>query len=267
MSGLPRATILALATLGGALAICIVLPWVDARCAMGLDPALTRGACGVALASSREVGLLGVAFAAVAAVIFGSIGLHVLAHHRVSRSLQRGARAAFLVEHEVGLVRGIGAALVAGIRRPRIYCSEDLVARLAADELRAVLIHERHHQLVHAPARLVVLSALAPFLGLLGPGSAWLERQRAGIEIAADEHALRNGVTRATLARAILNLRETSPPFSLAGFATAGDLRLRALLGEDIAATTSRPGVAGTPVILAAVVAVLCSVLSAMTQI
>ena len=261
MSGLPRTPILALATLAGALATCMVLPSLDARCAMGSDAALTLGACGFAQAPSREVGIFGVVIAGIAVVIFGSIGLHALAHHRVSRTLRHEARAAFVANQAVGFVPGIGAALVAGIRHPRIYCSEDLVTRLNAEELRAVLIHERHHQLAHAPARLVVLSALAPFLGLLRSGSAWLERQQAGIEIAADQHAIRNGVTRATLARAILKLRDTSPSVSLAGFATAGDLRLRALLGEDIGSPESRPG-AGTAVVVAAAVAGLCSVLS-----
>ena len=263
MSRVSRVPVLALGAVAGVAAFCMVLPSLDANCAMGPEPGITLGACGFAQARSRDVEPLGVVIAViVAAVILGSIGLRALAHHRVSRGLRHRARAALIAEQAVGLVPGIGAAVVAGIRHPRIYCSEDLVTRLNSDELRAVLIHERHHQLVHAPARLVVLSGFAPFIGLLGSGSAWLERQRAGIEIAADEHAICNGVTRATLARAILKLHDTSPRLSLAGFATAGDLRLRALLGEDIKSPGSRPGAAATAVAVAAVVAAVCSALS-----
>ena len=263
MSGLLRRPVLALGVPAAALAICMVRPSLEASCAMGANPVQALGGCAIALAGAREATLIAVVIGTmVGAIILGSIGLHALLHHRVSRRLRRQARPAVVAAHAVGVVPGIGAALVAGIRDPRIYCAQDLVTRLDAEELRAVLLHERHHELVHAPARLVVLSALAPFLGLLGSGSAWLERERARIEIAADEHAIRHGARCATLARAILKLRDTPPTLSLAGFATASDLRLRALLGDDIGAVPYTPGGAGTAIGAAVVAALLCSALS-----
>lgn len=263
MIGFQRAPILVLGALVGALAICMVLPAVDAGCAMSGGPARALGTCGIGQPGSRGIAILGLLFGAIVAVILlGSIAIHAALHHRVSRGLGRQARPAVVAEQAVGLVPGVGAALVAGIRHPRIYCSDDLVVLLDAEELQAVLLHERHHELAHAPARLVVLTALAPFLGLFGQGSAWIDRQRAGIEIAADEHAVRHGATGATLARAILKLRDSQSRASLAGFATAGDLRLRALLGEDIGSAASRPGAVGTAVVAAVAVAVLCSVFS-----
>lgn len=263
MSTVSRTAILALAVVAGAVAICMALPAFDPSCAMRGDPARAVGACGVARASTREVALLGIAAAAiVGAVLLASIGIHAALHHQVARSLWRRARPTVVAGHAVGLVPGLGAALVAGMRHPRIYCSEALATRLTPGELRAVLLHERHHELSHAPARLVVLSALAPFLGRSSLGLSWLERRRAAIEIAADVHAIDNGATRSTLARAILKLRETPTQVSLAGFAAAGDLRLRALLGEDVPPDAPNRRALGTAVVVMVVAALLCSVLS-----
>ncbi len=120
MSHLPRTAILALAGAAGALAICMVLPLFDASCPMGSDPAQPPGACAAARAGSREIALLGLVIGVIATVIIlGSIGAHAVLHHRVSRALLRQARPAVVGEQPVGLVPGIGGALVAGIRRPR----------------------------------------------------------------------------------------------------------------------------------------------------
>jgi beta-lactamase regulating signal transducer with metallopeptidase domain len=208
---------------------------------------------------------MGLVIAAIVGALFlGSISIHAALHHQVARSLDRWARPAIVADHAVGLVPGIGAALVAGIRRPRIYCSDNLATRLTPSELHAVLLHERHHELSHAPAMLVVLSALTPFIGHTGLGSGWLERRRAAIEIAADEHAIRNGATRSTLARAIVKLRETPAQLPLAGFATASDLRLRALLGENVERDAPIRGARVVVAVgVAVAVAALCSMLSA----
>ena len=263
MSGLPRTTILALAATAAALAICVALPSFDPSCAMAPDPR-AMGACAAAQAGSRQVALVALVMAAIIGVVVAaSVAVHAVLHHRVSRRLQRQARPAVLMDHQIGLVPGLGGALVAGIRRPRTYCSDDLVERLDTEEIRAVLLHERHHELAHAPSTLVVLSALAAFVGRSGPGSRWLDKQRAAVEIAADRHAIENGASRATLARAILKLRETPGQLSLAGFGTAGDLRLRALLGEEIdtGAPPTHTRVVVT-VVVGVVVAGLCSALS-----
>ena len=132
----------------------------------------------------------------------------------------------------VALVPGLGAALVAGLRRPQIYCADDLSERLDSEELRAVILHEHHHQLSRGPAQLVLISALAPILGRIEPGQAWIERERAKVEIAADAYALSAGASRQALASALLKLA-SSPGLSAApGFSSAVDLRVRALLGE-----------------------------------
>ena len=170
------------------------------------------------------------AFLGVAFLV--AIGREARSHKRLAASIARLARPATLDGRSVALVPGLGAAVVAGLRHPRIFLADDLPDRLDAEELRAVILHEHHHQLERAPARLVLIGALAPVLGRLEPGRAWMERERARLEIAADAYALASGASRPALASALVKLR-SSPGLSLApGFATAADLRVRALLGE-----------------------------------
>ena len=202
------------------------------------------------------------AVAATLAVVGAAIAMQAIAHHHLAEMLRRVARPAVVAGQAVGLVPGVGAAVVAGLRSPRIYCSEDLIDTLTDEELAAVLLHERHHALAHAPARLVVLAGLGRILGRTQAGAAWIDVQRSRIEIAADAHAIACGATRPALARAILKLSAASPILTLAGFASATDLRIRALVDE--APGGSRPAGRGLPMTLlgTVAVAVTCTILS-----
>src|SRR6266511_2859988 len=113
-----------------------------------------------------------------------------------------------------------------------------------------------------APAKLVVLAALSGLVGGMRAGAAWIERERSKIEIAADDHALANGASRAALARAILKLSDAPPPLILAAFASATDLRMRALIGGEHRAAGPSHRLAPTAVLAAALVVVACSSLS-----
>lgn len=168
----------------------------------------------------------------LAVALLIAIGREAWRHERLAASIARLAIPATLGESSVGLVPGLGAAVVAGLRRPRIFCADDLPDRLDAEELRAVILHEHHHQLEGAPARLVLIGALAPVFGRLEAGRGWMERERARLEIGADAYALASGASRPALASALIKL-SSSPGLSVApGFASAADLRVRALLGE-----------------------------------
>lgn len=155
-------------------------------------------------------------------------------HHRLAADLSRLARRAMLDGHPVELVPGLGGAVVVGLRHPRIYCADDLAVRLAPEELRAVLLHERHHELERAPARLVLLGGLGTLAGRVDVMRDWLERERARLEIAADSFALASGASRPALASALVKLSPTAGLSPAPGFASAAELRLRALLGETI---------------------------------
>lgn len=168
----------------------------------------------------------------LAIAVLVAIGREARRHQRLAARIAGLARPGMLGGRSVGLVPGLGAAGVAGLRRPRIFCADDLPDRLDAEELQAVILHEHHHQLERAPARLVLIGALAPVLCRLEGGRAWMERERARLEIAADAYALESGASRQALASALVKLASSRGLGVAPGFATAADLRVRALLGD-----------------------------------
>jgi hypothetical protein len=153
-------------------------------------------------------------------------------HHRLCRGLTALSRPASLAGQPVRLLPGLVAPVVAGLTRPHIFCPTDLPDRLDEDELVAVVLHERHHQLERAPARLLVLAALTPLVRRMPIGRAWLEAQRARVEIAADRYALQAGASRLALAGALVKLSPRAGASWAPGFAVAADLRIAALLEE-----------------------------------
>lgn len=259
-----RGLLLGLGALFAAVAMCAALPAPDPRCGTFSAGAAMLGTCGMAQGGlSRDLMIVAlVTAAAILAVVAVLVARQAAAHHRLSEHLRGTARPTVIAGEQIGLVQGRGAAVVAGLWRPRIYCSEDLLTSLDDDELMAVLLHERHHALSHAPAKLVVLSALSGLVGRMRAGSAWIEGERSRIEIAADDHALTNGATRAVLARAILKLSDAAPTLMLAAFATATELRMRALIGDGHQATDLSHRFVPAALVAAALVVVACSGLS-----
>lgn len=170
------------------------------------------------------VGLVGAALA---------VGWNAYRHHRLSRQLHAIGRPTVVAGIEVRELPGTNGAFVAGLCRPQIFCSRLLLADLEPEELRAVLLHERFHQLDRAPARLVVLAAFAPALSLVSAGRAWLARRLAALEIAADRYAVNEGSSRSALARALFKLAPAGTAPVGISFASATDLRLKALLGDE----------------------------------
>ncbi len=154
-------------------------------------------------------------------------------HTLLVKGIARLSRPGSIAGQSVALVPGLGTAFVGGLRAPRIFWGDELAGRLDDAELHAVLVHERHHQLARAPLRIVAVSTLEPWLRHLETGRAWIERERARVEIAADAFALAAGATRPVLASALLKLSSGAQLGALPGFATAADLRIRALIGES----------------------------------
>jgi hypothetical protein len=220
-----------LATAGVVAACLLVGVGAGGDCAASMPPATCIGGF------VRSIHDLFGPAVAVGGTVGGFLAVSILwqarRHRRLSSLLDRTARPALIADYRVGLVPGLAAPCVAGLARSRIYCPADLAERLSEPELRAVLLHERHHQLAHAPARLVVLAAIVPAVARLGVGRGWAERRRAGIEIAADDHALRAGARRPELARALLKMGAGHLDGGLPSYASATELRLRHLMGEE----------------------------------
>ena len=200
-------------------------------CAAGMAPAACLGG---SVGSIRNVFGLAAAIGATVGGFFAVSLIWQARHHRrLSMLLDRTASPARIADQEVGLVPGLAAPCVAGLTRSRIYCPTDIAERLSEPELRAVVLHERHHQLAHAPARLVLLAALSPALERMEVGRRWAERRRAALEIAADDHALAAGARRPELVRALFKLGAASLDAGLPSYTSASELRLRHLAGEQ----------------------------------
>lgn len=174
------------------------------------------------------------AVATAALALLAATAIRGLKHLRLSS----GLLSLSAPEHFSGIGVRTGdfddAAFVAGLRRPTIFCDRALPRQLTTGELHAALLHERAHQRARDPARLLLLEAVAPLAHWLPFGRQWLAWSLARREIVADEYALSQGATRQEIASALLRL----PPLAqahVAGFTAAVDLRLRALLGEDVA--------------------------------
>lgn len=169
----------------------------------------------------------------VAAVVGATFLVHARRHHLLAKGMAALARSGTLAGELVEFVPGLPSPVVAGLWAPQIFCGQDLRDQLDNEELKAVILHERHHQLDRAPLRMVAISALSLLAGLLASGRALLERERARIEIAADHYAIAGGASRSAIAGALLKLSEAPALGGAPGFAGAADLRIRALLGEQ----------------------------------
>jgi beta-lactamase regulating signal transducer with metallopeptidase domain len=207
-------------------------------CATGMGSAACLGG---SLPGARSwIGFAGLALAITVGVVAVAIVVEARRHRRLAAVLHSLARSEWLADQPVGLVPGLEAPYVAGLGSPRIYCPANLEALLSESELRAVLLHERYHQVSHAPARLVVLASIANIVGWVPAGVRWLEARRAAIEIQADDYALTAGARRSDLARALLKLGASSFNSRLPSYASASELRLRHLTGDEAALDDGR---------------------------
>jgi Zn-dependent protease with chaperone function len=125
---------------------------------------------------------------------------------------------------------GGSVACTAGPLRPRILLGAQVLESLDDDELRAVVLHERAHQLRLDPLRaalVAVVRAVTPSPLRRAATASQVEARR---EIRADLGALRRGATRRALAASLLKL--PAAPLGVVGFASVSELRVRALLDD-----------------------------------
>lgn len=83
-------------------------------------------------------------------------------------------------------------AFTFGFGEPRVAVSRGLVERLSADELEAVVVHERYHVHARDPLKLMVARAAARTCFFLPAVSHLVARYLAGRELAADRRSLRD---------------------------------------------------------------------------
>lgn len=208
----------------------------------GLCTAIAAGIATCAVGALIGTGIGTVLSAVVFAIAGVAVGLFLrvaTVHSWLTRRLRHRS-----VEGQVAgtaIRRGPlgGSVFVAGLARPAIFCDDRLLDELTAEELRAVALHERAHQIARDPLRTAAVAAIAPLLGRCRRGEDWLERRAAHREIAADRYALAHGADRRAIAAALMKIPPATAAHA-ASFAPAVELRLRALLGEDVG-TAGRP--------------------------
>ena len=192
-----------------------------ASCAVG---AITGTELGTAL------GVLALVATGAALVVFARV---TVAHCRLARLLRQSSSEAEVAGTRLRLGPVGRSVFVAGLIRPQIYCDRGLLDELDDDEVSAVLLHERAHQLARDPLRSAALATLAPLLTLSERGQGWLERRAAVREIAADRHAVAQGARPRAIASALFKVAPADVAHA-AAFAPAVELRLRALLGDEV---------------------------------
>jgi hypothetical protein len=122
-------------------------------------------------------------------------------------------------------------AFCAGLLHPRVYVSRGALELLSADELSAVLAHERHHARRRDPLRLACARVLADALFFLPPLRRLGEQQTSLSEMAADDAAVIAAAgDPAALASAMLRFSESSP----AGAPGIAPERIDHLVGEGV---------------------------------
>jgi Peptidase family M48 len=102
-------------------------------------------------------------------------------------------------------------AFCAGLLRPRVCVTEVAVARLAPDQLRAVVEHEASHARRRDPLRVAVAQVAADGLGFLAPLRTLPASQAAVADLAADAAAVAALGSAQPLAAALVRLREPAP--------------------------------------------------------
>lgn len=192
-------TLATVAVLVGAIVLCGALGGV-------LVPLLLSRASGGGLGSLANTSTLP-AFALLSLVVAGvglaarSLAPQLLASRRLARyvsarahtvpdALQSAAAHAGLQEHVVFVDASESFSFVYGLLAPRVAVSRGLVEATSADELSAVIEHERYHVQNLDPLKIVLIRSVSaalfslPVLGALGV------RYIADCELAADRQAI-----------------------------------------------------------------------------
>lgn len=170
---------------------------------------------------------------AVGALTVAVFAIRAWRHVRVCRAFTAASVPGAVGDVAVRWLPFDAAAAVAGLGRPKVFCDPTLRSALDAEELRAVVLHERHHQLRRDPLRLIALDTISPIVERMPGGRQWIEDRRATIEIEADAYVLHHGTSRRDLIRALMKVGHGPAAQGAASFAPAVDQRLRALVEVD----------------------------------
>jgi len=197
--------------------------------------------------------------AALAAAWIALVARELVRSHAISRTLAATADEAELHGVAIHVTPMLRAdAVVVGVFRPQIYVGSELLAVLADDEIRAVLLHEDHHRRTRAPLRAAALGAWLRLFGRSTRLRAAILDRLTDLETLADADAIRRGSSPRSLARALLKGDASLQPVS---FAYAAGRRVEQLLDHAAGRAAEPAGrlpVEWVPVIVLAIATVGC---------
>lgn len=147
-------------------------------------------------------------------------------------------------------------AFTGGFFRPRVFVSTKLIETLDEGELRAVVLHERHHQESRDPLKGLLVSFVSDLLFFL-PVSRFLNRAyNLTSEMAADAQSVARQADPLDLASSLLKVQKLGGPAASWFFDPATE-RARHLLGERSRASLPLKRILATLVFLAIAVLVV----------
>ena len=211
----------------------------------------------------------GVLLVLFAGAVLGAVSVarQFTATRRLAEHVDRNrlpARAAAPAGVEV-IDHGEPFAFTFGLGTPRIAVSRGLIEQLSAEELEAVVVHERYHVRARDPLKLVVARTAARACWFLPAIGHLVARYLAGRELAADRRSLRD-LGRPALAGALFKV-VAGPgwPELDAAAAMAGPQLLAVRVDQlEHGSEPALPGVPRAAVALSAIVlAALASVVTA----
>jgi beta-lactamase regulating signal transducer with metallopeptidase domain len=124
-------------------------------------------------------------------------------------------------------------AFTAGFFSPKIYLSTALTEAFDNDELKAVVLHESHHQKKKDPLKSLLLSFLADFLFFVPIAQFFKKSCFLALEVSADSYCAAHNVDPLEIACALLRVQKR-PRVNASWFFDQNQERIRALLGQPI---------------------------------
>ena len=218
---------------------------VAAACRSAFSPFIDLPALAVSILGAISLATLFLGAKSVAHQ--GLDGRRYLSRLRIVEPLEMDGAPVILIEDDRP------QAFCAGLLRPRVYVSSGALVALDDDELRAVLAHERHHQLKRDPLRLLLLRAIGDALFFLPVLRRLRQRYAVLAELAADEAAVAAAGSRSALASALLTFGERPGSQVVVGIAPE---RVDRLLGEHARWEVPVSLLAGAVVTLGGLVAI-----------
>lgn len=212
-----------------------------------------RTCVAAAYAVGRDLPPLGLVVLALAVASIAATGVSavrlILRTARVTRrttvtppaALLAAARRVGIAGHLRVLADYSPLAFTAGLLRPQIWVSSALARGLTADELDAVLWHEREHLLRRDPLRVLIVRVIASFFVIVPLVRVAALRFEVAKELDADRAAVRAQRGPAALAGALMALGARPGSADLAiGAWSMTNVRVDQLCGEEPASLLPR---------------------------